>query len=218
MSNQEFIQDIPAAVAKYPELSIVDRDGTTILVGRMTIRDSTGKVWDKYDIEIHPTELYPYRFPLLYEVGGRIPRIIDWHIYGDTQSCCMDIRPSEIINCKTGLRLEELIPRFVIPYLANTTHRFKEGYYKNGEYSHGVKGLVEYYTAITKANDTNEMLRLLISFAKGVGTRTVFHPCFCGSGRKLRNCHEELLHKLKSIDQEEVKKGIILMKEYLNAS
>lgn len=214
--NQEFINDIPSAIASYPGLSVQIVNGAQILLGELPIVDTSGHEWDRYQIEIHSSPLYPYGFPLLYETGGRIPRIIDWHIYGDTGSCCVDIFPSEILNCRNGLRLPEYIRDFAIPYFANQTHRIREGYYKNGEYSHGGKGMLEFYMPVLKCNDPREAVRLLKLFCSGIGTtRSVFHTCFCGSGKKLRNCHRESLNTLSKIGIDEVRKHTMMMLEYL---
>lgn len=206
MMNQDFINDIPAALAKYPTLTSSVKEGKQIVNGELIIQDGTGKEWDHYQIEIHPREQYPFRFPLLFETGNRIPKIIDWHIYTDSGSCCVDIEPSEILHCRNGLRLPDYIERFAIPYFANTTHRLREGYYKYGEYSHGAIGLLEYYMPLLKTTKPVQCLNLLKQVITGAAaSKSIFHPCFCGSGKKMANCHRQVLEQLKLIGIDEVK-------------
>jgi hypothetical protein len=214
--NLDFINDIPDALEKYPMLMTSVNQGVQIVSGELIIQDLTGKVWDRYQIEIHPSERYPLRFPLLFETGNRIPKIVDWHIYSDSGSCCVDIQPSEIIHCRNGLRLPDYIERFAIPYFANTTHRIREGYYKYGEYSHGAIGLLEYYMPLLRVSKPVQCLNLLKQVITGAAeSKSIFHPCFCGSGKKLTNCHRQAVEQIKMIGVDEVKNHTAMIWEFL---
>lgn len=214
--NHDFINDIPAALAKYRTLATSVKEGEQVVEGVLIIKDSTGKEWDRYQVEIHPSEQYPFRFPLLFETGNRIPKIIDWHVYFDSGSCCVDIQPSEILHCKNGLRLSDYIERFAIPFFANTTHRIREGYYKYGEYSHGAVGLLEYYMPLLNSTKPVQCLNLLKKFITGAAkSKSIFHPCFCGSGKKMANCHRQAVEQLKMIGLDEVHNHTALIWDYL---
>jgi hypothetical protein len=214
--NQQFVDDIAAAIAGYPQLSAQTVNGVQILSGELPIVDESGYEWDRYQVEIHPSPLYPFRFPYLFEIGGRIPRIMDWHIYPDTGSCCVDIPPSEILHCREGLSLANYIRRFAIPYFANQTYRIKEGYYKNGEYSHGVMGMLEFYMPVLRCNDPLKTLQLLELYCSGTaGNRSIFHSCFCGSGKKMMNCHRKAVEVLNKIGIAEVRLHTLYIRKYL---
>lgn len=193
-----FVDQIPSLIDKYPKLSCIDRDSKTIVVGEIDIIDSKGKLWESYDIEIHSSALFPKRFPHLYEVGGKIPRIADWHIYEDTMSCCVKILPEEILRCHQGVTLEQYVTQEVLPYLFNQTHRRVEGYYANGEYGHGNLGLYEYYSSELETDDLECIAKLLHSIATSPRPiRTSL--CFCGSGVKYRYCHRSSYEKLSTL-------------------
>jgi len=170
--------------------------GTTIVSGTVDVIDRNGKLWETYQIEIHPTDMFPFRFPTVFETGGKIPRIGDWHIYENTLACCIAVKPEEILTCMNGITLKQFISNEVMPYLFNQTFRKKEGYYPNGEYSHNALGLCEYYDGTLNTNgDFDKMIWFMrfIALGKKPG-RT--ENCFCGGKEKFRRCHRRAFEKL----------------------
>ena len=76
-----FEEQVTDVLAKYKELSFKIEDGIPCVFGLIHLTDENGNIEDTYQIEIKPTLNYPFRFPQLFETGGRIPRNIDWHIF-----------------------------------------------------------------------------------------------------------------------------------------
>jgi hypothetical protein len=169
------------------------------LAGDLDLIDDTGKLWETYQIEIHYAEGFPRRFPWLYEIGGKIPKIADWHVYEDTLTCCIKVEPAEIIRCLQGITITEYIKEEVLPYFFNQTHRKLEGYYVNGEYGHGLSGICQFYSEeLNTGDDLKKMLRLMHFIATHERPdRTSM--CFCGSRAKFRHCHRVSYDRLKSI-------------------
>ena len=200
-----FLNEINEVTSKYPKLKKVDKDGHSYLSGELDIVDANGLHWDTYEVEIHCREGYPKRYPSLYEVGGKIPRIADWHIYEDTGSCCVNVLQEEIIRCKDGITLLQYIEEEVLPYLFNQTNRRVEGYYVNGEYSHGLIGEYEFYSRILKTgSDIRKTVEWLLFVAGGKKlSRT--DVCFCGSNRKYRKCHRDAYDKLSILGEKYLK-------------
>lgn len=198
----EFVALLEATIATYPSLERILVDGNEILKGQIPIVDRDGKHWDEYEIEIHSSANFPYEFPALFETSGKIPRIGDWHIYEDTGSCCVKVRPEEILRCRNGITLIDYIREEVIPYLFNQTHRRVEGYYVNGEYSHGIKGIFEFYAnTLQTGNDIKKTIGLMRFIALNVRPgRTSL--CFCGKKIKFRHCHRDAFDLLKSLGKE----------------
>jgi hypothetical protein len=94
----------------------------------------------------------------------------------------------------------EYIREEVMPYLFNQTHRRVEGYYVNGEYAHGIRGIYEYYAGILKTgtDDIKRTLQLMDYIASHERPlRTSL--CFCGKNVKFRHCHRGAFDKLKGI-------------------
>jgi len=199
MKNEQFKKDIEIVPNSYPSLSIISRDGNKILKGELEIIDNNGKCWEVYNVEIKASSDYPNRFPKLFEVGNAFPKIADWHVYENDESCCVDVTPNEILICKNGLSVLEFIKRFTIPYLANQKFRELEGYYLYGEYPHGIFGRIMFYQSKLKAKSPQELIQMFDLIIKGYSpNRRVFCP-FCKK-EKFRRCHKNAFEELKAID------------------
>lgn len=195
----QFIGQLSEAVDAYPSLYESLNNERKILKGSLPIVDKNGKHWEDYEIEIHFSEKFPDEFPTLFETSGKIPKIADWHVYEDTFSCCVKVRPEEILRCKNGITIKEYISEEVLPYLFNQTHRRVEGYYVNGEYSHGAKGIYEFYSQILKTgNDIKHTLQLMDHISTHDRPYRT-NKCFCGSNQKFRHCHRLAFDVLKNI-------------------
>ena len=196
---EKFISHLTEAQEMFPALKQVEYNGQIFLRGVISIVDQEGKHWEDYEIEIHSTDNFPKEFPRLFEISGKIPRLADWHVYEDTGSCCTKIPPEEIFRCQKGITVAEYIKEEVIPYFFNQTHRRIEGYYINGEYSHGGKGLLEYYSKELKTGNNYKLTLDLIKFiaTQDKPHRTSF--CFCGKKLKFRHCHKGAFEKFKSL-------------------
>jgi hypothetical protein len=199
MKNIRFENDIISVLDLYRKLNVVEENNEKYLKGDIDIIDKNGTVWDTYKIEIKGSENYPFAFPKLFETGKAFPKISDWHVYefGD-KSCCVDVTPNEIILCKGGLNLSDYIKNFAFPYLANQSYRIKEGYYRYGEYSHGIFGRIEYYQNKLKAKNLFELIDMFDLIIKGFDPpRTAYCP-FCLK-KKFRHCHRNIFREFRYI-------------------
>lgn len=194
-----FVEQAENAIGSFPQLHLAFEGDRPMLKGMLHIVDYEGKKWDDYEVEIKATEHFPNRFPDVFETSGKIPKIGDWHINEDTLTCCLTVPPEEIIKCRSGIHLTAFLTNEVLPYFFNQTHRRVEGYYVNGEYGHGIKGLLEYYSeklnTIGNAEETATLLYLISK--KDRPDRTSF--CFCGSNKKYRHCHKTAYENLKQV-------------------
>jgi hypothetical protein len=199
MKNLQFEKDIEIIPSKFSKLKIVDENGEEFLKGELDIIDRSGALWESYQIEIKGSESYPNSFPKLFETGNSFPKILDWHVYqSNDKSCCVDVLPNEILLCRDGLKVEEYIYRFAIPYFANQTFRKREGYYLYGEYSHGIFGRIEYYQKKLRARTPLELIQMLDLIINDFKPdRTASCP-FCPK-TKFRKCHRKVFKELESI-------------------
>lgn len=197
-----FRSQLDEAVEVFPSLSKVLSGGKDILRGTIAVVDGDGRYWEDYEVEIVASDGFPNEFPHLFEISGKIPRIGDWHIYEDTGSCCVKIKPEELIRCKGGITVREYIAEEVLPYLFNQTHRKVEGYYINGEYSHGGVGIYEFYAGVLRTRNNIELTIWLMRYIAGNDRPGRTSTCFCGSGEKFRNCHREAYDKLSVLERD----------------
>ncbi len=213
VTKNMFHNQLREVLNNYSKLYQKDIDEITIIKGGLDIIDKYGEPWDTYEIEIYPSKEFPKRFPILFEVGNKIPKNADWHINPDG-SCCLTVPPKEIIACKNGISLSQFIKNWVIPFLANQTHRRIEGYYINGEYAHGILGLLEYYQEIMLTKDIKKIVELISMIFK-IRKPKQTSICFCGSKNKFRKCHREAYEKILIIGREQVISDISKIVSYL---
>ncbi len=200
-----FKEQLEGVLRKYPNLKIIkDHDGTSFLRGILDIPNDLNEIVSHFLFEIHCSEGFPYRFPILFEIGGEIPNEADSHKYING-SCCITIISDEILKCKDGITLLYFIGNHAIPYFANYIHKREIGYYKNGEYAHGIEGLCQFYESMMKTNNRE----LWIQYCKNAFRNLKVNckrnqDCFCGSGEKYKNCHDVVFNKLRRIGENQV--------------
>lgn len=194
------------ATSIYPNLRIVCENDREFLKGIINIPDNKGNTIGQFFIEIHYHDYYPYLFPKLLEVGGDIPNQIDWHKYPDC-SCCITVLPDERIQCSDGITIIDFIQKFAIPYFANQIFRKISGHYKNGEYSHGLNAIREFYSDLF---GNNELFQWVDIMRRQFGDykllpRIIDGHCFCGSEKRYEQCHKPIFKKLSLIGLENIK-------------
>lgn len=163
---------------------------------------------DQYNIIVNINP-FPQNFPIVFETNERIRPITDNHINSDG-SCCFSVPVKEQLLLKKGLikSIPQFIEKIVIPFFQNNSYKEINGRYKEGEYSHGVNGIIEAYCDILGTKDQMLTMRILINFLKGKGFGKN-DPCYCGSKKKIKNCHLYKLNRLKFIDSELIRSDLI---------
>ncbi|MET0461957.1 MAG: SEC-C domain-containing protein [Chitinophagaceae bacterium] len=210
-----FYEQIPEVTKAFPKLSKSNSpNGITILKGEVDLIDEFGIWRDSFDIEIHPTELFPYRFPAVFETGGKIPKNIDWHVFESSGKCCIRVGAEEAFICKNGISLIEFVTMEVLPYFFNQTFRRLNGFFIR-ERSHGLLGAVEFYLEKMREADIFKMIKYLefICTCKEPGRTSL---CFCGSGLKYRKCHRDRFRIMHSIGISIVIQDLTELKDVLN--
>ena len=207
VKNSFFEAGIEDTLACYPKLNRTSADNYLYLAGEIDIIDNEGLLRDTYNIEIYPCEKFPYQCPYMKEVGGKIPRNYDWHVFEDTGYCCIKALPEQDVLCYDGLSLVDFVNKEAVPYLFNQTFRRNNGYFLK-ERSHGDKGNLEYYFELLKSVNIKYVLKVLF-FAVGQNEPGRTAVCFCGSGIKYRKCHREIIRKLKKVNPDRLKIDIV---------
>jgi hypothetical protein len=191
--NELFLKDVPAAIAAFPELSLVYKNDNVILAGNLTLRDNFSEAVDRYEIEIHPTDKYPDCFPLVHEVGGRIPNNIDWHVY-PSGHFCITVPAQERLICLEGINLVLFITDHLLGFLFNQTYRRQNGYFYK-ERAHGITGKLQFYSEYLQIPNLGKVIPALRMIATSLEQGS-HSKCFCGSKRKFKKCHRRSLRNL----------------------
>ena len=208
-SLEYFNNHLIDALNHYPNLrGVLDENGEPYIRGILDIPNDNREVVGHFLIEIKCSFRYPFRFPHLFEVGGEIPNVSDRHKYPNSK-CCITVEADEIVQCKHGITLVRFISEFAIPYFANQIYYNLTGRYRNGEYSHGEHGIIQYYRSLMKTSDRNLWLTYIKYAFKAqkvpCGRNDI---CFCGGELKYKCCHLKVFETLVKIGESQVLKDI----------
>ncbi len=198
-----FKGQVAEAIEKHKELSFKIEDGVPCVFGSIILTDEDGNVEDTYQIEIKAVTDYPFRFPMLFETGGRIPKNFDWHIFEENGNCCIASPPEEFIICSSGLSLISFIENQVINYFYSQIFRNQNGYFLK-ERSHGNKGWIEFFEETFMTDNIFNIEFGLNQILEGKKIDRV-SVCFCGSGIKYRKCHKKSYNILSKLTIDNVR-------------
>jgi len=211
---ENFATEAEAIIKQYPKLDLIEKSDIKVLSGEIDLLNYTGEILDTYQLEISPSDEYPFMFPKVFETGGKLPVNIDWHVYEDDGRCCIKIQPEEFLICIKGISLNDFIKNELVPYLFNQTFRKENGYYIN-ERSHGEKGLIEFYGEKLNSRNISEIINLLKYILYQSEPNRVAQ-CFCGRNEKYRRCHRDAYRLLSQIKKDDLLLHIKLIIGYQN--
>jgi len=199
-----FCKQISELIDDYPNLEVKQDNGKKYLKGILDIPNDSGQISGNFLVEIHYSPLFPYRFPILFEIGGDIENTADWHKYPNGQ-CCITATPDEISKSKHGISIRDFIRNYCISFFANHIHRLLTGNYKNGEYLHGIDGLKQFYTELFNTNNLDVMLSYInyVFLKKEFNTKRN-DSCFCNSQIKFKYCHLNIFKEMIEIGYQQM--------------
>ena len=169
----------------------------------------TGTMWPYpelgFSIDLEVPDNYPRGIPKLWCNPLEIPWEIDRHVYGNGLAClCVSSEYRK--HWPPGSDLTDFLSTLVRPYLVGQAYYQNHGHWPPGhERSHGAEGIIEAYEDLLAPLGavTEPMIE---NFAHLLARRSHpqgHEPCPCGSGKKLRICHQTLVMTLRqTIDPE----------------
>lgn len=198
VSEQEVIKQFNEALSKFPKLDMPTRVNQDWEInGEIDVIDDEGSFWDTYKVKI----IIPHHFPLslfqLHEVGGKIPKQLDWH---NVLYCCVSTNARIYRVLGEECTLLNWLDKFAHPYLANHIVKTKTNDYASGEFEHGAAGIVQDYEILFNVKGENAVYEKLKSICL-LTKRSRNNTCFCGSGKKFKNCYlkTQMTHKFMGI-------------------
>jgi len=181
--------------SRYPNLHLfIEPDGRAFVRGTLPVLSADRCVLDRYEISIELPGDYPRSLPVVRETGGRIPRKPNFHVNDDGTACVL--LPDDRWRC-----FPEGAP--FVRFLDGPVHDFFLGQslvalgedWPFGQWSHGPKGVLEYYRWLLETEDDATIVRFLEVLAKH--NLKDHRPCPCGSGEKMRRCCRARVSELR---------------------
>lgn len=123
--------------------------------------------------------------PFIVDIGRQIRQ--DYHHYYSDGSFCLATDSQIRIHYIDGFDLVAWMSEFVELYYFSYEYYERFGIFPFGERNHGSWGIMQTYQDFLMAKDEIETY-MLMRFIKDQVYRG-HHPCPCGSGKSLRNCH-----------------------------
>ena len=166
----------------------------------------------RYEIKIILPSDFPWSPPLVFEVGGRIPRDMKFHVNITDGSACLFARPERFEKCPPGSGIREFLNGPVKEFFFSQAYRNLSGTWPFDEWSHGDEGILEYYASRLGTGDIavlHDLLKLVLLPRLHRQWR-----CPCNSSKRVTACHAERIRELaKAIHPEEINEAIRLTED-----
>jgi hypothetical protein len=188
------LDEIAAALERYPDLRIVEESGTIGVRGTFPVVERE-EILDRYQIEIRFPEDYPRSLPGVFEIGRRIPRTVDRHVYPATGQACIVVDEEWLATVGERVVFRKFLDGPVRNYFIGQSLVEAGEPWPFGQRSHGAKGLVEAYGEWFDTTDQAVVIRYLdfLTHKQVKGHWT----CPCGSGKRLRDCHVDTVRAVQ---------------------
>lgn len=181
-------------VEHFPHLHPYPRDRDVLIRGTFPVLADGGEL-DRFLLEIVLLDDYPTSIPVVYEVGGRIPRTKERHVNPDG-AACLFLPDERWWVWPPGSSFLEFLTGPLHNYYLGQARVDRGLSWPFGTRDHGVDGIYRFYEDILGTSDREAIERYLELFAKE--SCKGHWDCPCGSGRRLRDCHVDLVRELKS--------------------
>lgn len=193
---------------KYPAFEISRCENDYIFSGEIILNHvfDDVRMTGKFNLEIVVPGDFPLAFPKVKELSNYIDENYP-HRYTDGQFClASDLELKMLFSQDTDIC--SFIEKYVIPYLY--TYRFYKEYgvYPYGERSHGPMGNLEYLRDLFGVDDWGQVLDIMLFVVQSPYRGHLLCPC--GSGKRIRNCHGEILKKVMNAELQDECREILL--------
>lgn len=153
------------------------------------------------------------RLPYVIDTGHSVP-VTYRHIYNDGV-LCLDTDTRIRIRFLDGFDLIQWLQDFVEPYFFSYEYYVRYGRFPFGEREHGCQGLLQTYQELFDTSNIKAAYELMqycdLHPYRG------HHICPCGSGKRLRNCHGNVISDFiaDSRKLEILRKDLLVVKKEL---
>ena len=195
-TNPQLYEQVQTSLqSAFPSLEIEEDKGFVHVKGVFPVI-AESKIIDNFTLDIELPLDYPKSVPKIWETGGRIPRIGDRHVNTLDYTLCLFLADERWKYYPEGSTIIDFLKGPVTYFLWNQINFEATGKWINGERGHNVLGVAEYYTEELQTRDPRKVL----NFLRYLGKKTIkgHWECWCGSTKKLRNCHIKKLLDLRS--------------------
>lgn len=176
--------------------------------GNFYLTNSQGSLIESFEIVILIDKAYPNTFPIVILLDDKIEKSEDYHMNNQGIICLEHTYIANAIASK-GIRLFDFLSYYLPKYFSWALVK-KYGNEKHlQEWGHGNIGIKQFYKELIGSNEKSIIHQFLINYCEASKIeRNV--KCYCGSGKKLKDCHYEEVLFLKRTSKKEIIRNIAL--------
>ena len=208
IQNPSLFQDFKQLLSlEYPTLRVQLKNGIVYVRGRLVIEHSKNtKVVDSCSIEIEIPDDYPKSIPVVRETERRFPINVDRHFDSDGRACLF-VRDEQYKYYPEGASIVDFIRGPVHSFFLSQIYFDLKKRWLYGERRHGVDGIIDFYGEELGTKDKS----VIIEFLRYLTRKELkgHWYCYCGSGKRLRDCHYNRVRDFRSkIPRDVAKKSL----------
>lgn len=145
------------------------------------------RIQDQFQIAIQVPRIYPCELPVVFETGGRIPRLPEFHV-NSNGSLCLGSPIRLLLIVSRHRTILDFVDRALVPYLfAVSTSLVLGRSFPFGELPHGAPGALADYQELwgLKSGLQAKLALHSLTLKRRVANK---RPCPCGCGLRLGKC------------------------------
>ncbi len=155
--------------------------------GNFYLANPQDELIESFEIVILVDKSYPNSFPTVILLDDKIEKSDDYHISKEGIICFEHTYVANSL-AKSGLRLYDFINYYLPKYFSWALVK-KYGNAKGlKEWLHKEDGTKQFYETLLETTDYN-IIRLFLENYSAVAKISRNDRCYCGSGKKLKQCH-----------------------------
>lgn len=181
--------------ANHPTLHAFVEDDECWVRGTLSVSDA---VQDWYQLEILLPPEYPEQLPKVWEVGGRIPRHVDRHVFRDG-ALCLGAPLGLWLPLDGDFSITTVVDGPLRSFLIGNSLVEQGEPWPHGELLHGRPGLLQQVCELVGSENPVDAALLLLDVANE--ELRGHSPCPCGSGKKFSKCHRDLVRRLHTVPE-----------------
>jgi len=188
----------------YPGMSLQPiRDDRVVLCGVFSFSAESkqhGLVNDSFELRMEVPSTFPKDLPVVFELGGRIPREKQYHVNPGDCSLCVGSRLRLLTILARAPTLIGFAQNCLIPYLYAISLKLAQGGgFVFGELPHGWRGEVLDYADLLGLDTADQVIKA-ICYLGMKKRRANKQPCPCQCGRRLGVCAlNERIRRLRKL-------------------
>lgn len=202
----------------YPTLLALIIAGQVHIKGTLRIKDNKDKELGSFLVDIAVPNNFPKEMPTVSEIGGSIPQLPERHndvVPGQAHGrTCLKFRDAMYLEWSESCNIVDFIKKFVEPYfLWQIEYNLTGGKNSDQAFEHGVKGAIQFYSEILDIKGNKAVFKFVEYITKKKIKKE--WPCYCLSGKSLRDCHINTLEKYrKKLSRKAAEKTLEDFKKY----